>query len=54
MSTNALLKLILGLALLFAFFPTGYLNLPQPVMYIVVILAAVLGIKLILDAINQL
>lgn len=54
MSTNGLLKLILGIALLFTFFPAGYLNLPQPAMYIVAILAAVLGIKLILDGINQL
>lgn len=53
MTTNGLIKIALGAALLLVFFPSGYLNLPDIARWIIVILAAVVGIKLILDGINQ-
>lgn len=54
MSTDAIIKIVLGVALLLVFFPSGYLNLPPVVNWIIIILAALLGIKLILDGVRQL
>ncbi len=58
MSTNNLIRLVLGVGLLALIFPTlgygGLVALPDPVRWIIVILLALVGLKLIMDAINRL
>lgn len=58
MSTNNLIKLGLGIALLALIFPAlgwgDLVTLPDAVRWIVVILLALIGLKLIMDAINRL
>jgi predicted phage tail protein len=54
MSTNGIIKIILGILLLLAFIPSGYLGLDGTLQTVLVILLAILGVKLILDGINQL
>lgn len=53
MSMDAIVKLILGIFLLSLFFPTAYVAMPDLVRWIIVIIGAVIGVKLILDAVNQ-
>lgn len=53
MTTDAIVRLILGIFLLSLFFPTAYFAMPDIVRWIIVIIGAVVGIKLILDAVNQ-
>jgi hypothetical protein len=54
MSTNALLKIIIGVALVLAFIPTGYTQLAGLPMMILIIICVIAGIKLIMDGLNQL
>lgn len=54
MNTDAIIKIVLGVALLLVFWPAGYLALPPVLNWILIIVAAIIGIKLILDGINRL
>lgn len=53
MSTSGLIKIALGIVLLLAFIPSGYLGIDGTLQTVLVILLAILGIKLILDGINE-
>lgn len=54
MTTNGLIKIIIGVALVLAFIPTGYIGLTGAPQMILVVLCVILGIKLIMDGLNQL
>lgn len=54
MNTNAILTIAAGVALLLVFWPAGFFGLPPVLNWILIIVAAIIGIKLILDGINRL
>jgi uncharacterized membrane protein YdcZ (DUF606 family) len=57
MNTNSIIKLILGVLLLALIFPAlgwgGFIAIPEVVKWILVILLALIGLKLIMDAVNR-
>lgn len=54
MTTNGLIKIALGIVLLLAFIPSGYLGLGGTLQTVLVILLAILGIKLVFDGMSEL
>lgn len=54
MNINALVKIALGILLLLVFLPSSYIQLPQALYWILIIIAAIIGIKLIVDGVRSL